>query len=193
MTISEASWSRWRMTDQDDRCDRPSATSTCRNRYLVLYQGMPIDVSKLEVVEYGEDRHRLYWKTVRARMAPPLTTMALPRSSELHMARRSPDRAAAIHLPLFWQVFDLSVVARLKARSVTHAYQTFFDRTIANFEPWWRAAIFASAGPVDEPTPPPMDQIMPLLQRIGEIAIPVLQQPQASAIRRSKRSEAHRH
>ena len=32
--------------------------------YLVLYQGKPIDVSKLEVVEYGADRHRLYWKTV---------------------------------------------------------------------------------------------------------------------------------
>ena len=32
--------------------------------YLVLYQGKPIDVSKLEVVEYAADRHRLYWKTV---------------------------------------------------------------------------------------------------------------------------------
>ena len=32
--------------------------------YLVLYQGKPIDVSKLEVVEYRADRHRLYWKTV---------------------------------------------------------------------------------------------------------------------------------
>ena len=32
--------------------------------YLVLYQGKPIDVSKLEVVEYEADRHRLYWKTV---------------------------------------------------------------------------------------------------------------------------------
>ena len=32
--------------------------------YLVLYQGKPIDVSKLEVVEYAADRHRLYWKTI---------------------------------------------------------------------------------------------------------------------------------
>ncbi|HET7882913.1 MAG TPA: DUF362 domain-containing protein, partial [Acetobacteraceae bacterium] len=32
--------------------------------YLVLYQGKPIDVSKLEVVDYADDRHRLYWKTM---------------------------------------------------------------------------------------------------------------------------------
>src|SRR5262249_8201064 len=32
--------------------------------YLVLYEGKPIDVSKLEVVEYGNGRHRLYWKTL---------------------------------------------------------------------------------------------------------------------------------
>ena len=32
--------------------------------YLALYQGKPIDVSKLEVVEYEADRHRLYWKTI---------------------------------------------------------------------------------------------------------------------------------
>ncbi len=32
--------------------------------YLVLYQGKPIDVSKLEVVEYSTDRHRLFWKTI---------------------------------------------------------------------------------------------------------------------------------
>ena len=37
-------------------------------------------------------------------------------------------------LPLFWQVFDPDVVPGLKDRMVTQAYQTFFDRTIANFE-----------------------------------------------------------
>ena len=35
--------------------------------YLVLYQGKPIDVSKLEVVEYDTGRHRLFWKTVAER------------------------------------------------------------------------------------------------------------------------------
>jgi hypothetical protein len=34
--------------------------------YLVLYHGKPIDVSKLEVVEYSADRHRLYWTTEHA-------------------------------------------------------------------------------------------------------------------------------
>ncbi len=59
---------------------------------------------------------------------------------------------------------------------VTHAYQTFFDRTIANFEALVEGRDIRIGKPVDEPAPPPMEQIMPLLQRIGEIAIPLLQQ-----------------
>jgi uncharacterized protein (DUF362 family) len=145
--------------------------------YLVLYQGMPIDVSKLEVVEYGEDRHRLYWKTVLSENGSATYDDGIasfertPYGTQITITGRQ-----QFTLPLFWQVFDLSVVPELKARLVTHAYQTFFDRTIANFEALVEGRDIRIGRPVDEPAPPPMEQIMPLLQRIGEIAIPVLQQ-----------------
>ena len=64
----------------------------------------------------------------------------------------------------------------LKARLVTHAYQTFFDRTIANFEALVEGRDIRIGRPVDEPAPPPAEQLMPLLQQIGEIAMPLLQQ-----------------
>ena len=79
-------------------------------------------------------------------------------------------------LPMFWQVFDPDIVPGLKARLVTHAYQTFFDRTIANFEALVEGRDIRIGRPVDEPAPPPVEQLMPLLQQIGEIAMPLLQQ-----------------
>jgi hypothetical protein len=78
-------------------------------------------------------------------------------------------------LPPFWQLFDLNLVPKLKAHLVTHAYQTFFDRTIANFEALVEGRDIRIGRPTDEPAPPPMEQIMPLLQRVGQIAIPLLQ------------------
>jgi hypothetical protein len=78
-------------------------------------------------------------------------------------------------LPPFWQLFDLNLVPKLKAHLVTHAYQTFFDRTIANFEALVEGRDIRIGRPTDEPAPPPMEQIMPLLQRVGEIALPLLQ------------------
>ena len=63
----------------------------------------------------------------------------------------------------------------LKAKLVTHAYQTFFDRTIANFEALVEGRDIRIGRPVDEPAPPPPNRLMPLLQRIGEIAMPLLQ------------------
>ena len=59
---------------------------------------------------------------------------------------------------------------------MTHAYQTFFDRTIANFEALVEGRDIRIGRPVDEPAPVTGEQLMPLLQRIGEIAVPLLQQ-----------------
>ena len=63
----------------------------------------------------------------------------------------------------------------LKAQLVTHAYQTFFDRTIANFEALVEGRDIRIGRPVDEPAPLPAEQLMPLLQKIGEAAMPLLQ------------------
>jgi uncharacterized protein (DUF362 family) len=144
--------------------------------YLTLYQGMPIDVSKLEVVEYGENRHRLYWKTVLSENGSAAfddgiaTFERTSDGTQITITGRQ-----RFTLPPFWQVFDLNIVPKLKAHLVTHAYQTFFDRTVANFEALVEGRDVRIGRPVDEPAPLPIEQIMPLLQRISDIAIPMLQ------------------
>lgn len=152
--------------------------------YLVLYRGKPIDVSKLEVVEYTDDRHRLLWRTI-----------ASENSSAVHddgiaTFQRTGDGTLItimgrqqFTLPLFWQVFDLDIVPDLKAKLVTHAYQTFFDRTIANFEALVEGRDIRIGRPADEPTAYPTEQLMPLLRKIGDLAMPLIQralQPQGS-------------
>ena len=145
--------------------------------YLVLYQGKPIDVSKLEVVEYEAGRHRLYWKTLlsengSATYDDGIATFERTRDG----TRVTITGKQQFALPTFWQVFDPDIVPGLKARLVTHAYQTFFDRTIANFEALVEGRDIRIGRPVDEPASSPVEQLMPLLQRIGETAVPLLQQ-----------------
>ena len=98
--------------------------------YLVLYQGKPIDVSKLEVVEYAAERHRLFWKTIGSENGSAsyddgiATFERTAEGTRVTIVGRQ-----QFTLPLFWQVFDLDLLPDLKSMLVTHAYQTFFDRT----------------------------------------------------------------
>jgi hypothetical protein len=144
--------------------------------YLVLYQGKPIDVSKLEVVEYGADRHRLYWKTIGSE-----NNSATYDDGIATFERSGDDTRVTIlgrqlfTLPMFWQVFDLNLVPDIKSVLVTHAYRTFFDRTLANFEALVEGRDIRIGRPVDEPAPVSGEQLMQLLGRIGEIATPLLQ------------------
>ena len=127
--------------------------------YLVLYQGKPIDVSKLEVVEYGDDRHRLYWKTVGSENGSATyddgiaTFERTGESTCITIIGRQ-----LFTLPLFWQVFDLDLVPDLKAVLVTHAYRTFFDRTLANFEALVEGRDIRLGRPVDEPATRPVNR-----------------------------------
>ncbi len=165
-----------------DRSGRPVRQAE-RNIYLpqpnflVLYQGLPIDVSKLEVVEYGRGRHRLYWKTVLSENGSATYDDGIATFDQIADGTRiTITGRQQFTLPPFWQVFDLNVVPALKAHLVTHAYQTFFDRTIANFEALVEGRDIRIGRMVDEPAPPPIEQIMPLVQRAGEIALPLLHQ-----------------
>jgi uncharacterized protein (DUF362 family) len=103
--------------------------------YLVLYQGKPIDVSKIEVCDYAEDMHRMYWKTIASENGSAVhddgmvTFARIERGTRVRIVGRQ-----RFTLPPFWQVFDMDLAPDLKAYLVTHAYQTFFERTCANFE-----------------------------------------------------------
>ncbi len=144
--------------------------------YIVLYQGKPIDVSKLEVVEYEDHRQRLYWKTIASENASATYDDGIATFECDHDGTRvTITGRQQFALPLFWQVFDLDLVPDLKAALVTHAYQTFFDRTLANFEALVEGRDIRIGKPTDEPSPLPVEQLMPLLQKIGEMAMPLVQ------------------
>jgi uncharacterized protein (DUF362 family) len=144
--------------------------------YLVLYQGQPIDVSKLEVVEYHPDRHRLYWKTINSENGSAVADDGIAT-----FARTADGTCITITgrqlftLPLFWQVFDLNLVPDIKSVLVTHAYRTFFDRTLTNFEALVEGRNIRLGRPVDEAAPNTAEQLVALLSRIGEFAAPLIQ------------------
>ena len=103
--------------------------------YLVLYQGRPIDVSKIECCDYGEHQHRMYWKTIASENGSATHddgVVAFTRTGRGTRVRILGKQQFT--LPPFWQALDLNLVPWLKAALVTHAYDTFFSRTIANFE-----------------------------------------------------------
>ena len=144
--------------------------------YIVLYQGKPIDVSKLEVVEYGADHQRLFWKTIASENASATYDDGIATFSREEAGTRvTIVGRQQFALPLFWQVFDLDLVPDIKASLVTHAYQTFFDRTMANFEALVEGRDIRIGKPTDEPSPLPLEQLMPLIEKIGEVAMPLVQ------------------
>ena len=144
--------------------------------YLVLYQGKPIDVSKLEVVAYELDRRKLYWKTIGSENGSATADDGIATFERTRDGTRvSIVGRQSFTLPLFWQVFDLNLVPELKAALVTHAYRTFFDRTMANLEALVERRDIAIGRPVDEPQTPPVEQLASLLSGLGEAIAPLLQ------------------
>jgi hypothetical protein len=103
--------------------------------YLVLFGGKPIDVTKIEVVRRGADAHELYWQTLFSS-----NDTARADDGIVTFTRTAQGTAVEIvgqqdfTLPPFWQLFDVGLIPALETALVTHAYQTFFHRTRANFE-----------------------------------------------------------
>ena len=103
--------------------------------YLVLYQGKPIDVSKIEICDYTQNRHRMCWKTVLSENQSAVHDDGMVTFSRVGAGTRiSIVGRQLFTLPPFWQALDLNLAPGLKAGLVTHAYKSFFDRTCANFE-----------------------------------------------------------
>jgi uncharacterized protein (DUF362 family) len=143
--------------------------------YMVLYEGKPIDVSKLEVVNYAPDRHRLYWKTIFSDNGSALHDDGIASFERVAGGTRVTIMGRQqFALPPFWQVFDLDLMPELKSVLVTHAYRIFFDRTMANFEALVEGRDVRLGRSIDQPVPRPIEQLMPLLKQVWDVIAPLL-------------------
>lgn len=103
--------------------------------YLALSGGQNIDVSKIEICDYSNDLHRMYWKTIKSENASAVYDDGVvmfrrtPRGTNVRIMGRQ-----LFTLPPLWQALNLDLAPKVKAGLVTDAYKTFFDRTCANFE-----------------------------------------------------------
>jgi uncharacterized protein (DUF362 family) len=103
--------------------------------YLVLWKGQPIDVGKLEVVDRADGCHRMYWKTVVSENGSAVYDDGIVTfTADAGGTRVTFFGRQRFVLPPAMAALDLDLVPDLKQRLVTDAYQTFFDRTLANLE-----------------------------------------------------------
>jgi len=102
--------------------------------WLVLYGGTVIDVAKLESIRYGEDEHKIVWRTVHSSNDSAthddgsVRFARVPDGTEITVVARQLFR-----LPAFWQMVNLDRFPEVKNRLVADGYYKFFDRTIDNF------------------------------------------------------------
>lgn len=104
--------------------------------WMVVFGGRPIDVCKIEVIRYKAKQQTICWKTVKslndsADFDDGLVTFSPVKKgiTEIKIVARQ-----KFALPLFWQVFDIDYVPKVKDALVSDSYIRFFSRTIANFE-----------------------------------------------------------
>jgi hypothetical protein len=152
--------------------------------YLVLYGGAPIDVTKIEVAERRADRHRLYWQTLFS-----TNGSASADDGVATFARDGNGTVVSIFgrqnftLPAFWRLFDISLIPALDTALTTHAYTTFFDRTLANFEALTEGRDIRIGRSVEGPDPSPTADIEAAVRRVAEAVKPWLdrfRQPRSS-------------
>jgi uncharacterized protein (DUF362 family) len=103
--------------------------------YLVLAGGDPIDVTKLEHVQYAAARHRMSWRTIKSENHSAEYDDGVVTFSEVREGTLVEIFGRQLFtLPPFWKAVNLDLVPTLKRQLVTQAYVTFFERTFSNFE-----------------------------------------------------------
>lgn len=103
--------------------------------YIAFSGGQPIDVSKLEFVEYSDTEHKIYWRTIKSENNSARFddgTVAFTRTSQDETLVSVVGRQEFI-LPPFWQLMQLDLYPALKDYLVADAYKTFFTNTMGNF------------------------------------------------------------
>lgn len=151
--------------------------------WMAIFGGDFIDVCKLEMVKYEKKRHRIYWRTVKspnrsARYDDGIVTFASSKyGTEIIIVARQ-----EFSLPLFWQVFNVDYLPRIKDALVSDSYTTFFSRTIANYEaafegrdPGAGKQWDKTAGEPDSERPHmPVEQLVDTVLKIIEMAQPLI-------------------
>ncbi len=143
--------------------------------YLVLFGGKPIDVTKIEIVRRTADFHQLYWQTL-------FSSNDTARADDGIISFRRTGTGTAVEiigqqdftLPPFWQLFDVSLLPALETALVTHAYQSFFAGTLANFEALAEGRDIAIGRDPALPRPPPAEALEALAGRVADVARPWL-------------------
>ncbi len=103
--------------------------------YLVLAGGDPIDVTKLEHVQYGAARQRMSWRTIKSENHSAEYDDGLVEFSRLRDGTLVEIFGRQLFtLPPLLKAVNLDLVPTLKRQLVTQAYVNFFERTFSNFE-----------------------------------------------------------
>jgi hypothetical protein len=130
--------------------------------YLAFWGGKPIDVCKIEFVEYTTDFARMYWKTVASPNGSAIHDDGQLTFADAGAGRTSIMISGRQHftLPLFWQAVDLDRFPALKNELVTDAYRKFFSATLDNFEACFEGRPFRIGVEATAPSPvPPTEAI----------------------------------
>jgi len=127
--------------------------------YLAAWGGAPIDVCKLELVEYGDRTHRLAWRTVSS-----ANGSASRDDGSMTFEDAGPDRTRVtvrgwqrFILPPLLAGADLDRFPEIKNGLVDDAYRRFFSATFDNLEACYEGRPFRIGRQVDPgsgPEPP---------------------------------------
>jgi len=103
--------------------------------YTAFNGGQPIDVSKLEFIQYSNTEQKIWWRTIKsennsARFDDGTVTFTRTPANETAITVVGRQEFS---LPLFWQMMHLDLNPTLKNYLVADAYKTFFTKTLANF------------------------------------------------------------
>jgi uncharacterized protein (DUF362 family) len=137
--------------------------------YIAFSGGQPIDVSKLEFIEYSDTERKIFWRTIKSENNSARFddgTVAFTRTAQ-HETLVSVVGRQEFILPPYWQLMQLDLNPALKDYLVADAYKTFFTNTIGNFTADFEQRPYR----IGKPWPgPAQDQTRPVIasERLSE-------------------------
>lgn len=104
--------------------------------WMAVFGGDVIDVGKLEFIRYEKDIQQIFWKAVTSANNSALADDGIItfRSSRKQGTEITIVARQEFALPLFWQVFNIDYLPRIKDGIVSDTYVSYFSRTMANYE-----------------------------------------------------------